>query len=469
MRPPLYAAGGSALSVVELPTGDSPASLEQSVWMPGVVERIAFNDATQLRPRAGPDAGRRRRAPSTSSSRAATRSSPTRPPLHAGGLGHRREQPTTRATDRQQLLALRRGRASQRVGRPRQNAFAWRVPGVVAGALDGGAPLPAGARSSSGAARSPCSPACFVLADGMLFAQSRIAMNDAYVALFIMAAVAVFAAIWTGAWRWRGAFWVGLPMVGLLLGLALASKWVALYAIGGIGLLILAPLCARAGSSWWAWPSSRRRWATWRSPRAREATSGGNLVFLLLMIALTLVAVAVSVLHPVAWTVEEVRIAVGRPGRGRGAIGWRSSPLGLGIDAHGAGRRPDGVGGAAAGRILAGRAPRPRAARPAARARRPGRPAGAGRAGAGGMAAARLAGGFPIVWAAVCLLGIPVAVYVGWLPAVGRPGQPDRDRVPGRERRTDAGRPHPRHVRLPQQPAGDPRGGVAVVGLAART
>ena len=46
--PTLYAAGGSTLSVVEMPTGDSAASLKQTVWMPGAVERIAFNDATQL-------------------------------------------------------------------------------------------------------------------------------------------------------------------------------------------------------------------------------------------------------------------------------------------------------------------------------------------------------------------------------------------------------------------------------------
>ena len=62
------------------------------------------------------------------------------------------------------------------------------------------------------------------LADGMLFVQSRIAMNDAYVGLFIVAAYVLFAVIWTGRWRWRGAFWVTMPAIGLLLGLALASK-----------------------------------------------------------------------------------------------------------------------------------------------------------------------------------------------------------------------------------------------------
>ena len=69
--------------------------------------------------------------------------------------------------------------------------------------------------------------AILVLVDGMLFVQSRIAMNDVYVGLFIVAAYTLFAPLWTGRWRSPWAFWVVLPLVGLLLGLALASKWVA--------------------------------------------------------------------------------------------------------------------------------------------------------------------------------------------------------------------------------------------------
>ena len=37
----------------------------------------------------------------------------------------------------------------------------------------------------------------------------------------------------------RWAFWPLLPVVGVLLGLALASKWVAAYAIGALGILML--------------------------------------------------------------------------------------------------------------------------------------------------------------------------------------------------------------------------------------
>ena len=73
----------------------------------------------------------------------------------------------------------------------------------------------------------------------MLFVQSRIGMNDVYVGLFIVAAYTLFAALWTGWWRRRGAFWLAMPIIGVLLGLALASKWVAAYAIGALVLLLL--------------------------------------------------------------------------------------------------------------------------------------------------------------------------------------------------------------------------------------
>src|SRR6478736_2383604 len=68
---------------------------------------------------------------------------------------------------------------------------------------------------------------------------ARMRMNDVYVGLFIVAAYTLFAAVWTGWWRARWAAWISMPVVGLLLGLALASKWVAAYAIGALALLLL--------------------------------------------------------------------------------------------------------------------------------------------------------------------------------------------------------------------------------------
>ena len=344
--PTLYAAGGSTLSVVEIPTGDAPASLKQSVWMPGVVERIAFNDATQLVHVLGRTADG---AASTvyvveprGNSVFADAAIPFTPTTWA--MDTAAAYPSD---DRQQLLLFAADGSSASVGLG-QNAFAWRVPGMAAGALMAGL-LFLLARALFRRRSIAVIAGLLVLADGMLFAQSRIAMNDAYVALFIVAALAVFAPIWTGAWRWRGAFWVGLPLVGLLLGLALASKWVGLYAIGGIALLVLlrsalgralivVGLAAIAASLGYMGIST-----------GPEATNGGNLVFLLLMIALTMIASAVAVLHPVAWTVEEVRIAVGGPAVVGAAIGLASIPLGLGSNAQALAVGLMALGGAAAG------------------------------------------------------------------------------------------------------------------------
>ena len=265
----------------------------------------------------------------------------------------------------------------------------------------------------------------FVLVDGMLFAQSRIAMNDEYVALFIVAAVTLFAAIWTGAWRWRGAFWVGLPAVGLLLGLALASKWVALYAIGGIAILILlrsalGRILVVIGLA--AIAATLGYMAIVTGP---ESTGNGNLVFLLLMIGLTLVASAVTAFHPVGWTVEEVRIAVAGPAvagamvglAGVFLIGTGAIPAGSSTVVLGAAVALMALGGVAAGAFwLAGRpgfgplAPPPGPDDPAALLEQA-EPAPPGWLRPGWLV------GIPIAWAAVCLLAIPLVVYVvSYLP-----------------------------------------------------
>jgi dolichyl-phosphate-mannose--protein O-mannosyl transferase len=412
--PALYAAGGSTLSVVEIPSSDTEASLKQTVWMPGPVSRIAFNDATQLVHVLGrtPDG-----AASTvyvveprGNSVFADAVLPFDPAAWA--MDTAAAYPSE---DREQLLLFAADGTSASVALG-QNAFAWRLPGMLAGALMAGL-LYVLARVLFRRRSIAVIAGLLVLADGMLFAQSRIAMNDAYVAFFIVAALAVFAPIWTGAWRWRGAFWVGLPLVGLLLGLGLASKWVALYAIGGIALLILlrsalgralivVGLAAIAASLGYIGIAV-----------GPEATNSGNLLFLLLMVALTMLASAVAVLHPVAWTVDEVRIAVGGPAALGALIGLASIPLGLGSTAQAAAVGLMAIGGAAAGAFwVAGRlglgplAPPPAPDDPAALLE-PAEPAPAGWLRPGWLA------GVPILWAALCLVGIPALVYVGsYLP-----------------------------------------------------
>ena len=142
--------------------------------------------------------------------------------------------------------------------------FAWRLPGVILGALTV-AVLFLLARLLFSRRTVGVLVGLFVLLDGMFFVQSRIAMNDVYTGFFILAAYLVFAWMWLEPERVKRAFWVVMPVMGVLLGLALASKWVAAYAIGALGILVLIRsalgrlllIAGMIGSpgSWAGWPS----------------------------------------------------------------------------------------------------------------------------------------------------------------------------------------------------------------------
>ena len=110
--------------------------------------------------------------------------------------------------------------------------------------------------------------------------------------------------------RW---FWALMPAIGLLLGLALASKWVAAYAIGALGILVLVRsalgrIILIAGL---VGVTGVLGWMAMAVPSDSAVT--GNLLFPLIMIALTLAAVVVTVYHPIAWSDDEMRLAVGGP------------------------------------------------------------------------------------------------------------------------------------------------------------
>ncbi len=106
------------------------------------------------------------------------------------------------ADDRQQLLVFGGDGAMVSIDTG-WHAFAWRMPGVIAGAITA-ALLYLLARILFRRRLIAGLLALFVIADGMFFVQSRIGMNDVYVGLFIVAAYTVFAAVWTGWWRGRG-------------------------------------------------------------------------------------------------------------------------------------------------------------------------------------------------------------------------------------------------------------------------
>ena len=117
------------------------------------------------------------------------------------------------------------------------NAFAWRIAGVVFGAALVGI-IFLFTTTLFPRRRIAVLAALFVAFDGMSYVMSRISMNDIFVATFIVAAYALFWQIWSGRWA-RSAWWV-LPMVGVLIGLAAASKWVGWYALIGLWVLVLA-------------------------------------------------------------------------------------------------------------------------------------------------------------------------------------------------------------------------------------
>jgi hypothetical protein len=331
------------------------------------------------------------------------------------------------SSDRQQLLAFdASGRvAAVEIGR---HAYAWRVPGVIAGVLMA-LLLYVLARLLFRRRSVAVLLGLIVLVDGMLFAQSRIGMNDSYVGLGIVGAYTIFAALWLRPGDSRRhwlAFALGVPLMGAFLGFALASKWVAAFAIAGLGVLTLSRsalgrLLLIVGL---ILATTALGYVAISVPAGQ---SGGNYVFLVVMIALVVIAVLANTLHPVAWTTEELRFAVGAPlaagaaavvyGLARGdasaslVIGPVAvTPIQLGL------LGALGAGIVYVGFVLVGRfgfgplAPPPGPDDPAALLEPPTEaPSGWLRLGAGW--------GLPAVWLVVGLLVIPVGLYVlSYLP-----------------------------------------------------
>ncbi len=220
-------------------------------------------------------------------------------------------QPDRPGDDRTQLIAVAAdGRiASIEVG---SNAFAWRLPGMALGALTVGVLYLLGRllfRRRSVALFA----GLFALAEGMLFANSRIAMNDVYVTFFVLCALLLFTGLWVGRWQRAWQVVAGFVGIGLLLGLALASKWVAAYAIGGMALLILLR-------------SALGRLLALTGMLCLTAVLGGvairpadvedpqrNWLFLLIMLGLTLALAAAMVRRPVRFTTGELGVMIAVP------------------------------------------------------------------------------------------------------------------------------------------------------------
>ncbi|MDQ3916496.1 MAG: phospholipid carrier-dependent glycosyltransferase [Actinomycetota bacterium] len=132
------------------------------------------------------------------------------------------------------------------------NEFAWRLPGALAGAL-----LPALvfllALRCTGSLLAAGLAVVLMALDGLAFAMSRIATLDAQAAAHIAGAWLAAASVWfhagrvaagkKGASRRLGIVW--LVATGVLLGVAVATKWVGVYSFGIIAFLMVIDLVAR--------------------------------------------------------------------------------------------------------------------------------------------------------------------------------------------------------------------------------
>jgi hypothetical protein len=150
-------------------------------------------------------------------------------------------QPNTPSLDRQQALAFSDSGAIIYVDTG-SHAWAWRLPGLTAGVLT--AVLMYLLARLLFRRRSVAVFLAVIMAlDALFFIQGRIAMNDSLLGFFIVAAFTLLVALFRVPKRGRLRRLlplVGLPVVGLLLGLALSTKWVGAYAIGAAILIVLA-------------------------------------------------------------------------------------------------------------------------------------------------------------------------------------------------------------------------------------
>ena len=234
-HPTIYATAGDKLINVILPNDDA-ARLSKTIQMPNAVERVVWNDATtnvhvlgQSQDGTSPTVYVVEPRSNSIFADARLTAEP-----QAVVMDVQRDRP---AEDRNDLLAISPTGQIATVDTG-NNQFAYRFPGVLLGALMAVC-IYLLARFLFNRRSVAVIAFVLVLADGMMFANARIAMNDTYVAFFIVAAFTLFVPVWLGRWRSRLAIASALAGVGVLLGLALASKWVGAYAIGAVGLLIL--------------------------------------------------------------------------------------------------------------------------------------------------------------------------------------------------------------------------------------
>jgi len=309
-HPTLYAAAADEMVTFILPSDDA-ARLDKTVQMPNAIEQVFWNEATtnvhilgRSQDGAAPTVYIVEPRSNSVFADARLQSEPQAVVLDV--------QPERPSEDRDDLLAINAGGqvATVDVG---NNQFAFRFPGVLLGALTAVC-IYLLARFLFRRRSVALIVSVLVLADGMFFANSRIAMNDTYVAFFIVAAFTLFVPLWLGRWRSRMAIATGLAGVGLLLGLALSSKWVGAYAIGGLGLLILFRSALGRAIALIAMVAMTALLGYIAiTPNPDVASPQLNYPFLALMVGLTVLLAVAMVMRPIRMTLEELRLAVLAP------------------------------------------------------------------------------------------------------------------------------------------------------------
>jgi predicted membrane-bound dolichyl-phosphate-mannose-protein mannosyltransferase len=471
-----YVTAGDSALLLGRPADSTPAtvSLESDQplrRMPGPVTKVVFDDATKIVHALGrtPDGTGWTVYAIESNGNAvfADAQLPFEPV--AIGLDSSPQMPDA---DHEALLAFAPdgSMASVDVG---QFAFSWRVAGVLFGALMAVC-MYLLARILFRRRTVGLLVGAFTLIDGMLFAQSRIAMNDTYVGGLLLLAYVIFALLWFDAGKRRWAFWVGMPVLGIVLGLALSAKWVALYAIASIGVLILirsalgrlltilglaagtgilgymaigemqyapgtgevpiailllfaAVAVVAAGTSWvistrltpdkvFAGVSTAviagllLAAALTFSPGSLK-NGAPNYTFFIILLTVTSMAAAANAYHPVEWTREELYFGIGAPL----VVGVLAGGLGL-AKASGAlilvGAGGIGLAGFAAAAFWAGGA---MGFGPLAVPPREGSPAsfvGPSAPAPAGWLRLGSGKGLPAAWMGLCLLVLPFVVYI---------------------------------------------------------
>lgn len=112
------------------------------------------------------------------------------------------------------------------------NPFGWRFANAVFGTIGIGIMFVL-ARTMFGRSVAIIATLLLLL-DGLWFVESRLALNDIYLVCFLLLSYLALYLYLTAPlerrWRW-------LWLTGFALGLAIATKWSAMYSIGGIGLV----------------------------------------------------------------------------------------------------------------------------------------------------------------------------------------------------------------------------------------